>query len=541
MNARQVPADHLLPLTCDAVETISEKDYKTTVVPQLRKTLKERKLLGEDGGLQGIKCLVTTFDVPLKVGAHEPTVVERGEIAEYEKTLGEIAEDLTAQIAKIESVARSAGSGPDRPAAASATAPASTTVAASSTAPGTGTAPAAKPTWREVVPKVEAAGRAAGERILKLPVEERAGAMRQFILLQEHIGGTAALLRSASVPANASTAQADAARRQLAAMTADVQAVRDQIAALMPQRDSARMRREIVAQRLKIEGVVGQAVALEEMIRYVRPEQTGSSFDNELMLLTVDQSYSREGWINNPMCLDAYVSRRGAAKGNVPKVVMVSRLDGSSVAKVQEMIDTTLAVEAKGLEGKMYIDARGLYGTDGYSNFDTELRRTAAWMKAHSSMETVLEDTGELLKAADAPEAAVYCGWYSLRNYQESGQWVKGAVGYHVASYEMMTLHNPAENGWVVNLLNRGFCGTLGPTDEPYLHSFPKPSQFFPLMLSGDFTQGEVWLLTVPLVSWRQGLVGDPLYNPFKKMPRVKREDLKADGVLRGAYEEMGR
>jgi uncharacterized protein (TIGR03790 family) len=225
----------------------------------------------------------------------------------------------------------------------------------------------------------------------------------------------------------------------------------------------------------------------------------------------------------------------------VPATLLVCRLDGSTVAKVEEMIDTGLKVEAQGLEGKMYLDARGLRGTDAYAVFDADLRRTAEWMKQHSTMETVLDDTPNLFVAKDAPEAAVYCGWYSVGNYQESCQWVKGAVGYHVASFEMMSLHNPAEKGWVVNLLNRGFCGTLGPTDEPYLQSFPKPSLFFPLLLSGEFTQGEVWEVTTPMVSWRQGYVGDPLYNPFKTKPRVKVEDVRSDPVLRHAYEILGR
>jgi uncharacterized protein (TIGR03790 family) len=534
LNARHLPQDRLIPLTCEPGDWIPEKDYRTTVVPQLLKALKDRDLLpDEKAGKAGIRCLVTTYDVPLKIGPIEPSVVERGEIAEYERQLAAIAEDLAAQVLKFDALARSAA------------VPATTTVpAATATNPSTTTAAgptaAAKPTSTQILPKVDEADRAAAQRILKLPEAERDAAVRQFMAILEHLGGSAALL--SALPLRTDPSMSDAARQKLAQLTADVRDGRAQLAALAPQKESARIRREIVAQRLKIEGVVGQAGAIEEMIHHLRPEQTSACFDNELMLLLADQSYAREGWVANPMCLDVYAPRRrGPQSTSVPKVLMVCRLDGSSVAKVQEMIDTGLKVEEQGLAGKMYIDARDLHGTDPHSSFDAELRKTADWLKAHSTMETVLEDTGKLLAAKDAPEAAVYCGWYSLNNYQDSGQWVKGAVGYHVASGEMVSLHNPKETGWVVNLLNRGFCGTLGPTEEPYLHSFPKPSQFFPLLLSGDFSQGEVWLLTCPLLSWRQGFVGDPLYNPFKKNPRVKTEDLKADGILRCAYEELGK
>jgi hypothetical protein len=50
-----------------------------------------------------------------------------------------------------------------------------------------------------------------------------------------------------------------------------------------------------------------------------------------------------------------------------------------------------------------------------------------------------------------------------------------------------------------------------------------------------------VWQVTSPVVSWRVGYVGDPLYNPFKVKPRVKIEDLKQHTVLRNAFEVLGR
>ena len=394
-----------------------------------------------------------------------------------------------------------------------------------------------------MLPKVQEAAQAAAARIEKLGEPERLAAWRDLVSLEEHVGGTTLVMNLPAAVADAPTLAA--ARQKVQAMAEEVRSGQELIRALMPQRDSARMRKEIVAQRLRIEGVVGEAAAIEDLIRYVRPEQTAACFDSELALLLADQSYPRGNWLMNPKSLDMYPRARQAAAeangGGVPPTLMVCRLDGASPVKVQEMIDTGLKVEAKGLKGKMYVDARGLHGTDPYALFDEDLRQTAAWMRAHSTMETVLEDTPELLKAADAPEAAVYCGWYSVANYQESGQWVKGAVGYHVASFEMMSLHNPGERGWVLNLLNRGFCGTLGPTDEPYLQAFPKPSQFFPLLLSGEFTQGEVWEVTNPMLSWREGYVGDPLYNPFKAAPTGKAEDIRRDAVLRLAYEIEGR
>jgi uncharacterized protein (TIGR03790 family) len=549
LNVRHIPQDHLIPVTCDVGENIAEFQYRTSVVPQLKKALADRKLVPDaKAGIAGIRCLVTTYDVPLRIQARELTAAEKAEVADDEKRLEAVAADLAEYVRKFENLPKStlpatnATSADHPPAVRSGTASAPATN--SLTAPSSTNAAPPKPPWRQMLPKVQDAAQSAAARIEKLGESERLAAWRDFVLLQDHVGGPTLVMTLPAATAEAPTLAA--AQRKIQAMAEEVRNGRDLIRTLMPQRDSARMRKEILAQRLRIEGVVGEAAAIEEMIRYVRPEQTAACFDSELALLLADPSYPRGNWLVNPRNLDVFPRTRQALAeangGGVPPTLMVCRLDGASPAKVEEMIDTGLKVEAKGLKGKMYIDARGLHGTDPYALFDEDLRQTAAWMKAHSTIDTLLEDTPELLQAKNTPEAAVYCGWYSVGNYQESGQWVKGAVGYHVASAEMMSLHNPADRGWVLNLLNRGFCGTLGPTDEPYLSAFPKASQFFPLLLSGEFTQGEVWEVTNPMLSWRLGFVGDPLYNPFKAAPAVKAEDIRKDAVLRVAYQiERGR
>jgi hypothetical protein len=103
---------------------------------------------------------------------------------------------------------------------------------------------------------------------------------------------------------------------------------------------------------------------------------------------------------------------------------------------------------------------------------------------------------------------------------------VPGAVGFHVASFEMVSLRDPGNNGWVRGLLNDGIAATLGPVSEPYLQAFPSPDEFFPLLLTGKLTLAEVYWKTEPMSSWRMCLVGDPLYTPFKVHPAMKVQDL---------------
>jgi hypothetical protein len=132
-------------------------------------------------------------------------------------------------------------------------------------------------------------------------------------------------------------------------------------------------------------------------------------------------------------------------------------------------------------------------------------------------------------------DVALYCGWYSVRNYVPACQFKAGAVGYHVASFEMISLHSDDERGWVAGLLRDGIAATMGAVAEPYLASFPAPDEFFPLLMTGKLTLAEVYWRTTPMTSWMITLIGDPLYTPFKTNPLLKAEDLEP--VLRAALD----
>jgi hypothetical protein len=110
-----------------------------------------------------------------------------------------------------------------------------------------------------------------------------------------------------------------------------------------------------------------------------------------------------------------------------------------------------------------------------------------------------------------------------------------GAVGYHIASYEMLSLRTDNEKGWVAGMLNDGIASTLGAVAEPYLSSMPPPDEFFPLLLTGKLTLAEVYWKTTPMTSWMMSFIGDPLYTPFKVNPQLKPEQLPP--LLQRAFE----
>jgi len=332
---------------------------------------------------------------------------------------------------------------------------------------------------------------------------------------------------------NKDAPDSEASVKQLAALQQQVREKQGTLQKLRRTPQDRQTRDDILKLQSELNGLAGRANELEMQTRLLDHRDTGAALDNELMMLWVND-YPKESRLPNPLSINVYNPR-----ASQPHVLIVTRLDGSTPQRVLDMINTTLKVEKTGLSGTAYFDARGNHGSNAYAAYDDRIRAAAAYLEKNTTLHVVLDDKAALLKAADCPDAALYCGWYSVRNYQDSCQWVPGAVGYHVASFEMVTLHTPGEKGWVVNLLDRGFCGTLGSVAEPYLDAFPLPDQFFPLLLSGIYTQGEVYALTTPQVSWQMSFVGDPLYNPYKAHPLITRAQLEENKVLARAFEIM--
>ena len=147
-------------------------------------------------------------------------------------------------------------------------------------------------------------------------------------------------------------------------------------------------------------------------------------------------------------------------------------------------------------------------------------------------MTVVSDDKEELFQPGSCTDAALYCGWYSVRRYIDAFEWKPGAVAYHLASFEAKWLREPAkddkpeEKPWCPYMLEDGVSATLGPVMEPYLSAFPLPDDFFPLLLTGKLTLAEVFYRTKRCNSWALVLVGDPLYNPYKTTPMLDAKDL---------------
>jgi hypothetical protein len=169
-----------------------------------------------------------------------------------------------------------------------------------------------------------------------------------------------------------------------------------------------------------------------------------------------------------------------------------------------------------------------------YGYYDQGLRNLAALFRDQQSYEVVLDNAERRFsQRGEAPNVAVYVGWYRLRSYEDAFTFNRGAIGYHIASAEAVSIRDPQEPGWCKNALERGIAATIGSTDEPFVDAFPLPNEFFALLLTGRYTLVEAYFLTTRWISWRMVLFGDPLYNPWKNRGLIG-EDKTVMKTIRG-------
>jgi len=269
-------------------------------------------------------------------------------------------------------------------------------------------------------------------------------------------------------------------------------------------------------------GLIGvRALAMRELNKSTLKE-TSASVDSELSMLWWDRSsYPLSGRLPNPL----YFKLKGKQM-HLP-VLMPSRLDGASKEKILSIIDETLETETNGVEGNVYIDTRGLKAKSNntFYKFDKSLNDLGWLIRKKSNYKVYMDTSPQLFDSAE--NVALYAGWYRLRDYQDVFKFKPGAIAWHIASEEAVSLRGDKEKGWCKNFIERGVAATIGAVQEPFLESFPDPLAFFGLLLTGEYTLAEAYFLTLPNISWRTVLLGDPLYNPWKGRGFVEIKDLK--------------
>jgi len=258
----------------------------------------------------------------------------------------------------------------------------------------------------------------------------------------------------------------------------------------------------------KVAGIEGVLLRLDADIGNIRGTETGASVDSELSMVMFDDY---ELYRQQPNELKDRIFWSGT------KTLMVARLDGPGEDIAKALVDKALSAEQNGLNGVAYIDSGYSQKKNKplYLEYDQSLLRAASVIGERTRFKVVSEQTPNLFAQGECPDTALYCGWYSLKMYVDAFDFASGAVGYHIASWEAIDLRDPESTQWCPAMLKDGITATMGAVAEPYLAAFPKPDRFFGQLINGKCL-AEAYYRTKPYNSWQMLLIGDPLYTPFR-------------------------
>ena len=495
---RNIPDGHIIELNLPATEEMGMERFDAAVVMPIRQYLKL------NGMRERTRCLVTFYGVPLRLMPRKNSADETVELRQIQQELVKALASLDDCVIGLERAVVAH----DR---------------------------AFKPQTGGDLESIEQRADQAMSRIellsTSLEPEARKALGAQAWAAARILGGPASTLRREQAGESPETVAAPAGSPEAAGERDAREQLRGRVAAAIAETPELLARRMDPAARQKLRqnaaacfGVLELARLLHWQIDYLEPDAI-SAFDSELPLLWYNQ-YAHKGMLPNPL---AY---RNRSIHTGTQTLMVMRMDAPQAGQVREMIMGSKLAERKGLSGRVVIDSRGMEERSvsaadrGYAPYDKKLRRLADLVRAKTKLSLMHDDGPAVLGPGAASDVALYCGWYELRHYVPSCTFVPGAVGFHIASFEMISLRNPGEKGWCRGLLNDGIASTLGAVDEPTLGAFPDPEEFFGVLLTGRLTLAETYWLTNPLVSWKMTMIGDPLYRPFAAKPALRVEDL---------------
>lgn len=507
---RGIPASHILILDVSTQDSISRNSYEQDIIRSVR------GLLEKNGLAQQIRILVTTYGLPLRVKAPRATRQETQWLEDakrWQKSSLAFLRELEQELIVISSIG--ADKNHD-----------STRTSSGETENET--------TSQDIEVEVHRIAGMINQSRTKIPQMEnekrKKWSEQSLRKVVQRFGGLAEKNESSFGDSDSpgSILNPDNAPFSPNGIIANQQLLEFLIST--PSNTNRERAYKLAQEYFGIVGVIRMATQEIESFQY---QDADASVDSELSLLWWDRGdYRVSGRMPNPLYA-WYLS------GQIPQVMhlpilLVSRIDAPTPMLAKQMVDQAMITEQIGLTGKVYIDARGLKSGRplGYGYYDQSLRDFAQKARSITSYEVVLDNTKRRFsQPGDAPKVGLYVGWYKLRSYEDAFTFNPGAIGYHIASGEAVSIHNPIEQGWCKNALERGIAVTLGPIGEPYIDAFPLPTEFFGLMLSGRYSLVEAYYLSIRYLSWRMVLFGDPLYNPWRD--RALESKVQASGILR--------
>lgn len=231
-----------------------------------------------------------------------------------------------------------------------------------------------------------------------------------------------------------------------------------------------------------------------------------ASVDSELACMPMGR-YPLTAFVPNPL-----FNKKNPSPADVQKIIRVTRLDGMRSDHVISMIDSAIKGERDGLRGRAYFDMGGPH-----KRGDELIEQVVKIFETQGFGMTVDNDKA-LLSTKDRWDApAIYLGWYAfapqgpflLRDFT----FAPGAIAWHIHSFSAKSFR-ALNQGWMSIIAQKGAAATLGNVFEPYLELTHIPNVYFMSLLDG-VTHGEAAYASIPVLSWMNVAVGDPLYRPF--------------------------
>ncbi len=485
---RGIPDGRILELALPfPQEEMPFEMYDAQVAPKVRAFLLDNHLERK------VTCLVTFYGVPLRIARMPSTPADAAALADLRREAESARKELESAVANAEQLSSELD-----------------------------------PTFKRIeggnldqlFRRAATAVNTAVSAIAKLPdPDKQKASFNRFVEVYGQLSGRARTMELRAGPQLSKLDPQPPSKAQLSEARKTLRETQQAIAELESHLQDAKSRQRMLSLARANLGLMDYAPRVAALAFFLEATETESALDSELALLW-QWPYPRHRWQPNPL----YFRTRSA--GRRPPTLMVMRLDGPQEGSARDIIASSMKAEREGLRGRVVLDARGRPVSDPYGFYDQGIRNLARIVHQHTQLPLTFDEKETVFGPGSVKDVAIYCGWYSLRNYVPSFTFANGAVGFHVASLELVSLRTPGEKGWVAGLLNDGVVGTLGAVAEPYLQSFPPADEFFPLLLTGKLSLAEVYWRTTPFASWMLTCIGDPLYTPFRTNPALKVEDL---------------
>ncbi len=297
-----------------------------------------------------------------------------------------------------------------------------------------------------------------------------------------------------------------------------LQSVLDGTESLVASHETMQIRVAVIERAL---GLVGALRYTDELIANFDSDDGLASFDSELSVLRRPAGFDLRIALPNGLNVKYFDNPLQV----VYPTLMVSRIDGPTWPICKRLIDDAMAAEKSGpLQGQFYFDLRGIAQTSTANNFSQPERRLedvlatlAGNFQTKFASRAVKNSEPSLFAAKSCPEIAIYCGWSSIGEYIDIGDWKLGSIGYHLSPISASDLHNTESQTWCTQMLQRGAAVVVGYSSFTTYDHFLRPSFCNPEGFDGDKTIVENVFAELEWCSVRFVLIGDPLYRPVLK------------------------